>query len=49
LWVAAEALAEPLRPAAADVVADTAQTVLADVVRIAIGLAFGWLGGRARR
>ncbi len=45
LWIGAEALAEPLRPGAADVVSDLAQTVLADVIRISLGVAFGWLGG----
>src|SRR6266508_4364240 len=43
LWVGAEALAEPLRPAAADVAADLAQTVVADVIRLALGVLFGWL------
>jgi len=49
LWIAAEALAEPFRPAPADVVTDLAQTILADVVRLALGVVFGWLGGLARR
>lgn len=49
LWIAAEALSEPFRPAPADVVADLAQTILLDVVRLALGVAFGWLGGRLRR
>jgi hypothetical protein len=49
LWIAAEALSEPFRPAAVDVLSDTAQAIVADVVRVGIGVAFGWLGGRARR
>ena len=49
LWIAAEALSEPLRPAAADVVSDTALAIVGDVVRIAAGVVFGWIGGRARR
>jgi len=49
LWIAGEAVAEPLRPPAPDVVTDLAQTVLADVLRLGIGIAFGWLGGRLRR
>lgn len=49
LWIAAEALAEPFRGAAGDVVTDLAQTILADVVRLALGVLFGWLGGLARR
>ncbi|MBI2983466.1 MAG: hypothetical protein HYY42_04720 [Chloroflexi bacterium] len=49
LWIGAEALSEPFRPAPADVVADLAQTILLDVVRLALGVLFGWLGGLARR
>lgn len=49
LWIGAEALAEPLRPAAADVATDLAQTILADIVRLGLGVLFGWLGGLARR
>jgi hypothetical protein len=49
LWIGAEALSEPFRPAPADVVVDLAQTILLDVVRLALGVAFGWLGGLARR
>ncbi len=48
LWIAAEALAEPFQPAAADVVTDLARTVLADVVRLGLGVAGGWVGGRSR-
>ena len=49
VWIAAEALAEPFRPAAGDVVADLAGTVVVDVLRLAVGVLFGWLGGLARR
>ncbi len=49
LWIAAEALAEPFRPAPPDVVSDLAQTVLADLIRLGLGLLFGWLGGRTAR
>jgi hypothetical protein len=48
LWIAAEALAEPFRPVAADVAVDLAQTLVADVVRLGLGVAFGWLGGRMK-
>lgn len=49
LWIGAEALSEPFRPAPADVAADLAQTILLDVLRLTLGVAFGWLGGLARR
>lgn len=49
LWIAAEALAEPFRPAHPDVAADLARTLLSDVLNLGLGVAFGWLGGRARR
>lgn len=48
LLIAAEALAEPLRPAATDVAADLARTVIADALRLGAGVLFGWLGHRAR-
>ncbi len=48
LWIAAEALLEPFRPAAADVAADLARTVLSDVLLLAAGAAFGLLGARLR-
>jgi hypothetical protein len=49
LWIGAEALAEPFRPAPADVVADLANTILLDLVWLTLGVAFGWIGGRLRR
>jgi len=49
LWMAAEALAEPFRPAPADIATDLAQTLVADVLRLALGVSFGWFGGLARR
>ena len=49
VWIAAEALSEPLRPAAGDVVVDLAATTVSDVLRLAIGVLAGWTGGRARR
>ncbi len=49
VWIAAEALAEPFRPAASDVVLDLAATVVSDVLRLLVGVVFGWLGGRLRR
>lgn len=49
LAVAAQALAEPLRPPPPDVAADLAQTVVADAGRLALGTLFGWIGGLRRR
>ena len=49
LWIAAEALADPLRPAPGDALSDTALTVVADVIRLGLGVLFGWLGGHTAR
>ena len=49
LLIGAEALAEPFRPAAGDVITDLAATVASDVLRLMVGVAAGWLGGRLRR
>ena len=48
LWILADALGDTFAPAARDLLADTARTLLADVGRLALGLAFGWLGARIR-
>ena len=48
-WIAAEALAEPFRPAAGDVIGDFGATIAADLLGLAVGVVFGWLGGRLRR
>jgi hypothetical protein len=49
LWIAAEAVTDPLFPAAPDVVADAALTVIGDILRLALGVAAGWLGARIPR
>lgn len=49
VWIAAEALAEPFRPAAGDVIGDFGATIAADLLGLAVGVVFGWLGGRLRR
>ena len=46
LWILSEALSDPLFAAAPDVVSDTAVTVLADVARLVVGVAAGWVGSR---
>ena len=48
LWIVAEALSDPLFAGSPDLVSDTAMTIVADVVRLALGVAFGWLGARVR-
>jgi hypothetical protein len=47
-WIVAEALSDPFFAAPPDVVGDAAATVLIDVIRLAVGIAAGWLGARAR-
>lgn len=51
LWIVAEALSDPFfaAPAAPDVVADTALALAVDIVRLALGVAAGWVGGGVRR
>jgi uncharacterized membrane protein YccC len=48
LWIAAEALSDPLFTGPADVVGDTALTVVLDVTRLGLGVGAGWLGARLR-
>ena len=48
LWIVAEALTDPLLAAASNVVADTASTLLLDVLRLAVGVGAGWLASRTR-
>ena len=48
LWIAAQALLEPLQPQAADVAGDLARTLLTDVLLLVVGATFGALGGRTR-
>jgi hypothetical protein len=49
LWIGAEALADPFRPAPANVATDLANTILLDVAWLTLGIAAGWAGGRLRR
>ena len=48
LWIAAEALSDPLFAAPPDVVGDAAITVLMDIVRLTVGVAAGWTAARLR-
>lgn len=49
LWIAAEAITDPLFPPPPDVIADTALTLIGDVLRLALGVGAGWLGARRHR
>jgi hypothetical protein len=47
-WIVAEALSDPLLMSSPDVAGDTARTVLADALTLAIGVGAGWVGSRLR-
>jgi hypothetical protein len=49
LWVVSEALADSLGAQVADPLLDAARTLVGDVVRLAVGAAFGWIGVVSRR
>ena len=45
-WIVAEALSDPFFATAPNVLGDAASTVVADVLRLAIGVGSGWAGAR---